>query len=72
MLTSLLTDDRGGKVFLIVLSLVAIIAPLLNIFVPEGNALHVSTYTITLLGKYLAFALLALSVDLVWGYLGIL
>jgi len=72
MLTKLLKDDRGGMVFLIILSLVAVLVPLLNIFVPESNPLHVSTYTITLLGKYLAFALLALAVDLVWGYLGIL
>ena len=31
-----------------------------------------STYTVTLLGKYLTYALLAVAVDLVWGYLGIL
>ena len=46
--------------------------PLANQLIPSGNALHVSSYTMTLLGKYLSFALLALSVDLVWGYLGIL
>lgn len=43
-----------------------------NLFLPGDSPLHVSTYTITLLGKYLTYALLGLSVDLVWGYLGIL
>jgi urea transport system permease protein len=43
-----------------------------NLYVPESSALHVSTYTVTLLGKYLCYALLALAVDLIWGYCGIL
>ncbi|KMT64380.1 urea ABC transporter permease subunit UrtC [Catenovulum maritimum] len=43
-----------------------------NLVFEPGSALHVSTYTVTLLGKYLCYALLALSVDLVWGYCGIL
>ncbi|RMF15831.1 MAG: urea ABC transporter permease subunit UrtC [Gammaproteobacteria bacterium] len=44
----------------------------LHLLFPEGHALHISTYTLGLLGKYLAYALLAVAVDLVWGYLGIL
>ena len=52
--------------------LVLVWVPLANQLIPNGNGLHVSSYTMTLLGKYLSFALLALSVDLVWGYLGIL
>ncbi len=67
-----LTSDRGGLVFLGLLVALTIIVPVLNLGVPEGNALHVSTYTVTLLGKYLAYALLAMAVDLAWGYLGIL
>ncbi|MET0029041.1 MAG: urea ABC transporter permease subunit UrtC [Candidatus Thiodiazotropha sp.] len=67
-----LTSDRGGLVFLGLLVALTIIVPILNLGVPEGNALHVSTYTVTLLGKYLAYALLAMAVDLAWGYLGIL
>ncbi len=43
-----------------------------NLWVPQDSVFHISTYTITLLGKYLCYALLALSVDLVWGYCGIL
>lgn len=43
-----------------------------NLAFSESSALHVSTYTVTLFGKYLCYALLALAVDLVWGYCGIL
>jgi len=39
---------------------------------PAAHPMHVGTFTVTLLGKYLSYAILALSVDLVWGYLGIL
>ncbi len=72
MLMNILKNDRGGQIFLIVLLTVSMIVPLLNLFVPEGNVFHISTYTVTLLGKYLTYALLAIAVDLVWGILGIL
>jgi urea transport system permease protein len=39
---------------------------------PAGSLLHVPPYTVSLLGKYLCLAILAISIDLVWGYLGIL
>ncbi len=67
-----LLRDRGGAVLLSVLLLLMIFIPLLNLGTGVDNPLHVSTYTVTLLGKYLCFALLALSLDLVWGYCGIL
>jgi len=51
---------------------VALLVPVLNLLAPPGSAFHVPTYTVSLLGKYLCFAILALSVDLVWGYGGIL
>lgn len=68
----LLKGDRGGQIFLALLTLAAILIPIFNLVIPESSSFHVSTFTVTLLGKYLAFALLALSVDLVWGYMGIL
>lgn len=43
-----------------------------NLAFSEGSAFHVSDYTVSLFGKYLCYALLALAVDLVWGYCGIL
>lgn len=71
-LLNMLKADRGGVIFLLLLLLVAILVPILNLFTDPTNPIHISTYTVTLLGKYLAFALLAVAVDLVWGYLGIL
>ncbi|MGD8265733.1 MAG: urea ABC transporter permease subunit UrtC [Chromatiales bacterium] len=67
-----LKDDRGGQLLLLFLTAVAIVIPLLNLLVPEGSPFHVTTYTVSLFGKYLTYALLAVAVDLVWGYLGIL
>jgi urea transport system permease protein len=43
-----------------------------NLAVPAGSAFHASPYVIALAGKYLSYAILALALDLVWGYAGIL
>ncbi len=67
-----LKGDTGGQVMLLLLALVAAVVPILNLWVPESSPWHLSTYTVILLGKYLTYALLAVAVDLVWGYLGIL
>jgi urea transport system permease protein len=64
--------DTGGQVMLAVLAVVTVVVPVLNLVVPEGHPWHLSTYTVTLLGKYLTYALLAVAVDLIWGYMGIL
>ncbi|MDX2321112.1 MAG: urea ABC transporter permease subunit UrtC [Moritella sp.] len=69
---SMLKTDRGGQLLMLLLTTLLILVPALNLLVPQGHFLHIETYTITLLGKYLTYALLAMSVDLVWGYLGIL
>ena len=68
---------RGGMNRWIVLSLAIILAigiavPALNLLLPVNHPLHVPTYIVALFGKYLCYALLALSLDLVWGYVGIL
>ncbi|MEW6167097.1 MAG: urea ABC transporter permease subunit UrtC [Pseudomonadota bacterium] len=67
-----LYTERGSQILLGVLIAAAILVPVLNLAVPADSALHLSTYTVTLLGKYLCYALLAIAVDLVWGYCGIL
>src|SRR5215510_5995425 len=48
------------------------VLPALNAFVPETNLLHVSNFTINLYGKYLTYAVLAIGVDVLWGYTGLL
>ncbi|WP_067515391.1 urea ABC transporter permease subunit UrtC [Endozoicomonas ascidiicola] len=71
-LTRLLLEDRAGKLLMSFVFVVTTVVVLLNTLMPEGSALHVSNYTVTLLGKYLCYGLLALALDLVWGYCGIL
>ena len=61
-----------APLFLGILFGATLLASMGNLMFPEDSIFHVSTYTITLMGKYLCFALLALSVDVVWGYCGIL
>jgi urea transport system permease protein len=66
------TVDRSAAAFLVVVVAIAIIVPVLNLAVPESSAFHVPTYVVALFGKYLCYAILALSIDLIWGYCGIL
>ncbi|MEM7255078.1 MAG: urea ABC transporter permease subunit UrtC [Pseudomonadota bacterium] len=70
-ITRVLAGDRGGQVLLAILVIAAIAVPYLNAL-PADHPAHMSTYLVTLFGKYLTYALLAVAVDLVWGYLGIL
>lgn len=69
-------DLRRGSntisLFVAVLFIATLVASLSNVLLPETSPLHVTTYTITLLGKYLCYAMLALAVDVIWGYCGIL
>ncbi|HKO08346.1 MAG TPA: urea ABC transporter permease subunit UrtC [Alphaproteobacteria bacterium] len=67
-----LLDLRGWACFF-GLGLVLVLGiPLLNGAVPPQSAFHLGDYLIPLFGKYLCFAILALAMDLVWGYAGIL
>jgi urea transport system permease protein len=56
----------------VLLAAFAIIVPLLNLMLPPSSPWHVPTYLVALFGKYVCYALLALSIDLIWGYCGIL
>jgi urea transport system permease protein len=66
------TLDRAAVLFLVLLGAFAIAIPVANLLVPPGSALHVSTYLVALFGKYICYGILALSIDLIWGYAGIL
>ncbi len=62
-----------GWLFYAVAALVLLVAfPILNLVVPADNVLHLSDYTVTLLGKIMCYAIVALAMDLIWGYTGIL
>ncbi|MBT4587804.1 MAG: urea ABC transporter permease subunit UrtC [Rhodospirillaceae bacterium] len=69
---SFLLTDTGGQWLLGIILAAIILVPICNLYVPEASFFHVPTYMVSLFGKYLTFALLALSVDLIWGYCGIL
>ncbi|MGB1110923.1 MAG: ABC transporter permease subunit, partial [Gammaproteobacteria bacterium] len=71
LIARLLKNDLGSQIFIAVLIATLIAVPILH-GLPADNPWHMPTYTVTLLGKYLTYALLAVAVDLVWGYLGIL
>jgi urea transport system permease protein len=64
--------DRRIAITITILLAIAIIVPVLNLAVPQDSALHIPPYAVALFGKYLCYAMLALALDLVWGYCGIL
>ncbi len=49
-----------------------VVLPCLNAFVPPSSGFHVTTFSLSLYGKYLTYAVLALGVNLLWGYTGLL
>jgi urea transport system permease protein len=64
--------DKSAWVFLAIVATAAVIVPALNLLLPASSPFHVPTYLVALFGKYVCYALLALSIDLIWGYCGIL
>ncbi|KQV83745.1 urea ABC transporter permease subunit UrtC [Rhizobium sp. Root1220] len=64
--------DRKIIVALVILLALAVLVPVLNLMTAPTNPLHIPTYIMSLFGKYLTYALLALALDLVWGFCGIL
>ncbi len=64
--------DLKGKVFVACLVGAALLVPLMSLAVSPGSRFHMPVYVVALFGKYLCFALLAVALDLVWGYCGIL
>jgi urea transport system permease protein len=67
-----LLSQAGWARFMLCVFVAAIAVPALNLAVDPSSNAHVPSYLIPLLGKYLCFALLAMSLDMVWGYAGIL
>ena len=69
---SQLYGARGWTVLAAFAALVFIVVPVLRLAVPEGSFLHLSDYHVLLLGKIMCYAMVALALDLIWGYAGIL
>ncbi|HAE01157.1 MAG TPA: urea ABC transporter permease subunit UrtC, partial [Rhodospirillaceae bacterium] len=74
MISSFILRGLDGRLvaFLTATLLSVVLIAIGNLIVPPGSFLHVPTYAVSLMGKYLCYALLALSVDLVWGFAGVL
>ncbi len=64
--------DIAGWIFVAVIALAAVLVPFAALGAPDASALHMPTYLVQLFGKYLCYAILAVALDLVWGYCGIL
>ena len=69
--TTLLTPAGWTAVLAAVIT-VAVLVPVLNALVPPEHPLHISDYTVSLVGKIMCYAICALAMDLIWGYAGIL
>ncbi len=64
--------DRAATTFVLVVAACGVLIPLSNLILPSSSFFHVPTYLVALWGKYVCYAILALSIDLIWGYCGIL
>jgi urea transport system permease protein len=74
MITQFFYRTLGARLYWVVglLLLTAILVPASNLLLPIGHPLRVPNYAVALMGKYLTYAMLAMALDLVWGYVGIL
>ena len=66
------TKRTSGLAFAVVGAILLLVMPLLNLLPPEDSWFHLSDFSLNRFGKFLAFAILALGLDLIWGYTGIL
>jgi urea transport system permease protein len=62
----------GWLVMAAAASALLIVLPVLALVVPETSGFHVSAYWVTLIGKIMCYAIVALAMNLIWGYAGIL
>ncbi|HEY6168979.1 MAG TPA: urea ABC transporter permease subunit UrtC [Verrucomicrobiae bacterium] len=70
-----MTSPFSRREFLLVVALAfigLIVLPCLNAFVPPASFFHVSNFSISIYGKYLCYAVLAVGVNLLWGFTGLL
>jgi urea transport system permease protein len=67
-----LLSPMGWFAFMACVLLLAVLTPVLNLYVAVDNPLHVSDFVVSLVGKIMCYAICALAMDLIWGYTGIL
>ncbi len=59
-------------VFIAIIAAIVVVVGFLNLAMPETSPFYMSSYVVSLFGKYLCYAMLALAIDLVWGFCGVL
>src|SRR5712664_1712109 len=69
---SRLYGPKGWAALGAVACVIFVVFPLLNLVVPAASPFHASAYWVTLIGKIMCYAIVALAMDLIWGYAGIL
>ncbi len=67
-----LLSPRGWALLAAAAVVLLVLLPLGNLALPVGHPLHVSDFMVTLVGKIMCYAIVALAMDLIWGYAGIL
>jgi urea transport system permease protein len=67
-----LFPPRAWAAIFVATLLLLVVVPVLHLAVPAEHPLHLSAFWVTLLGKFMCFAIVALAMDLIWGYTGIL
>ncbi|MES2187043.1 MAG: urea ABC transporter permease subunit UrtC [Pseudomonadota bacterium] len=67
-----LLSRTGWTAFTAAVLVACVLLPSLNLLVPKDSVLHLSDYAVALLGKIMCYAIVALAMDLIWGYTGIL
>jgi urea transport system permease protein len=65
-------SNKAWMMIAAALAVICVLVPMLNLLVPANSIFHLSDYTVALMGKILCYAIVALAIDLVWGYTGIL
>jgi urea transport system permease protein len=67
-----LMSPRQWLLLAALMAFLVVALPVAHLALPESHPLHVSAYTISVLGKFMCYAIVALGMDLIWGYAGIL
>ena len=67
-----LHDKRGWIALGVVAAILCVLVPVLSLAMPASSPLHVPDYIIALFGKFLCYGIVALAIDLIWGFTGIL
>ena len=69
---SKLYGRRGWAVLGACAAILFVLFPLANLALPKGSLFYLSDYTVALTGKIMCYAIVAVAMDLIWGYTGIL